>query len=408
MRATLAGPVRLSRVEARRLAIRAQGLARSRPGTRATRRHVRQVLDTVGAVQIDAVNAVARSHDLVLHARLGAHTATLLDDAARAGETFEYWGHEASHLPVELHPLLRWRMEAARRGEAWANVVETARKDARFVTVVREAVAERGASTAGELAELLRPRQRPKAAWWDWDDTKSVLEYLFWTGEVTARRRPDFTRVYDLTERTLPPEVVGAETPTDDRAQSELLLRAARAMGVATAADLADYFRMKLATTAPLLQRLVRSKKLLMAEVEGWREPGYLDPEAPEPRVTKARALIAPFDSLIWYRPRVERLFAMNYRVEIYTPAPNRRFGYYVMPFLLGDQLVGRVDLKADRSTGALKVLLAHREPTAPPAGALIEPLHTELAELARWLGLERLSVTQRGELARGLAVAAR
>ena len=402
------GPVVLSLVEARRLAVRAQGLARARPTTAITRRHVRQVLDTVGAVQIDAVTAVARSHDLVMHARLGAHPATLMDDAAHAGETFEYWGHEASHLPVALHPLLRWRMEDARRGEAWANVVEAARKDPRFVALVRDAVAERGASTAGELAELLRPRQRPKAAWWDWDDTKSVLEYLFWTGEVTARRRRDFTRVYDLTERAIPAEVLAMRTPPQDKAYSELLLGAARAMGVATAADLADYYRLKVADCAPVLQKLVRTKKLVPAEVEGWREPAYLDPEAPSPRATKARALIAPFDSLIWFRPRVERLFAMNYRVEIYTPAPQRRFGYYVMPFLFGDQLVARVDLKADRAAGVLKVLLAHREPSAPPAGELIEPLHRELADLARWLGLERVQVAQKGELAKGLALAAR
>lgn len=402
------GPVRLSIVEARRLAVRAQGLARTRPSTTVTRRHLHQVFDTVGAVQIDAVTAVARSHDLVLHARLGAHSGSLLNDAAQAGETFEYWGHEASHLPVALHPLLRWRMEAARRGEAWTNVVEAARKDPRFVSAVRDAVAERGASTAGELSELLRPRQRPKGAWWDWDDTKSVLEYLFWTGEVTARRRTDFTRVYDLTERAIPADVLASRTPQPDKAHSELLLRAARAMGVATAADLADYFRLKVATCAPLLQKLVRTKKLVLADVDGWREPAYLDPEAPEPRPTKARALIAPFDSLIWFRPRVERLFAMSYRVEIYTPAPQRRFGYYVMPFLLGDQLVGRVDLKAERSTGVLKVLLAHREPTAPPAADLIEPLHAELVDLARWLGLERLQVTQKGELAKGLAVTAR
>lgn len=402
------GPVVLSLVEARRLAVRAQGLARARPATAITRRHVRQVLDTVGAVQIDAVTAVARSHDLVMHARLGAHGARLMDDAAQAGETFEYWGHEASHLPVALHPLLRWRMDDARRGEAWANVVEAARADPRFVAVVREAVAERGASTAGELAELLRPRQRPKAAWWDWDDTKSVLEYLFWTGEVTARRRSDFTRVYDLTERAIPAEVLAVRTPPRDKAYGELLLGAARAMGVATVADLADYYRLKVADCAPVLQKLVRTKKLVPAQVEGWREPAYLDPEAPAPRATKARALIAPFDSLIWFRPRVERLFAMNYRVEIYTPAPQRRFGYYVMPFLLGDQVVGRVDLKADRAAGVLKVLLAHREPTAPPAGELIEPLHGELADIARWLGLERLQVAHKGELAKGLALAAR
>ena len=398
------GPVRLSNVEARRLAVRAQGLARARPSTTVTRRHLRQVLDTVGGVQIDAVTAVARSHDLVLHARLGAHRPTLFDEAAAAGDTFEYWGHEASHLPVALHPLLRWRMAAARRGEAWSNVVAAARKDPRFVVAVRDAVAESGACTAGELAERLRPRQRPRDTWWDWDDTKSVLEYLFWTGEITARRRPDFTRVYDLTERVIPAEVLAMRTPTDDRARTELLLRAARSMGVATVADLADYYRLKVADCAPLVQRLVRSKKLRVAEVETWREPAYLDAEAPDPRPTKARALIAPFDSLIWFRPRVERLFAMSYRVEIYTPAPQRRFGYYVMPFLLGDELVARVDVKADRAAGVLKVLLAHREPTAPPAAQLVEPLHTELMDLATWLGLERLAIGQKGELAPGLA----
>lgn len=402
------GPVQLTRVEARRLAVRAQGLAKARPGDTVAPRHLRDVLATVGVVQIDAVNVVARNHDLVVHARLGPHRSTLLDDAARTGDTFEYWGHEASHLPVSLHPLLRWRMEAAQRGEAWSSVVKVAKQDPRFVTTVREAIADRGASTAGELAELLRPRQRPKGAWWDWDDTKAVLEYLFWTGEVTARRRADFTRVYDLTERALPPEVLAMRTPSVEAAQRELLLVAARAMGVATADDLADYFRLKVTACRPLLDALVKGKKLLRAEVEGWREPAFLDPEAPTPRATKGRALLAPFDSLIWHRPRVERVFGMSYRVEIYVPAPQRRFGYYVMPFLLGDRLVARLDLKADRAAGVLKVLLAHREPEAPPAAEVVEPLHAELSDMAAWLGLERLSVTLRGELARDLATAAR
>ncbi len=402
------GPVQLSSVEARRLAVRAQGLARTRPKAAVTRRHVREVMDRVGGVQIDAVNAVARNHDLVLHARLGHHPPTLLAEAAHHGDTFEYWGHEASHLPVALHPLFRWRMEAARRGEAWSTVVKVAQQDPRFVMTVRDAIAERGASTAGELAELLRPRQRPKGAWWDWDDTKAVVEYLFWTGEVSARRRPDFTRVYDLTERVVPPSVMAVRTPPVDVAHRELLMVAARAMGVATADDLADYFRMKTTDCRPLLDTLVRRKSLLRAEVEGWRDLAYLDPEAPTPRATKARALIAPFDSLIWYRPRVERLFHMNYRVEIYVPAAQRRFGYYVMPFLLGDRLVARVDLKADRGAGVLKVLLAHSEPDAPPAGEVVEPLHAELSEIAAWLGLQRVSVMQRGDLAGKLALVAR
>lgn len=402
------GPVALSIVEARRLAVRAQGLARARPSTKVTRRHLLQVMSTVGCIQIDAVTAVARSHDLVVHARMGAHASSLFAQAAHVGEVFEYWGHEASHLPVDAHPLLRWRMEAARHGEAWESTVRVARADPRFVVSVHDAVTERGPSTAGELAELLRPRQRPKGAWWDWDDTKAVLEYLFWTGEVTARRRTDFTRVYDLTERVIPADVLATPTPTAAQAKSQLLLRAARALGVATAEDLADYYRLKVTDCRPLLDALVASKELLPAQVETWRQPAYLDPQAPAPRATKARTLLAPFDSLIWFRPRVERLFAMTYRVELYTPAPKRRFGYYVMPFLLGDQLVGRVDLKADRAAGALKVLLAHREPTAPAPAELVEPLHAELMDVARWLGLERLSIGQRGELARDLAAVAR
>lgn len=402
------GPVALSIVEARRLAVRAQGLARARPSTKVTLRHVHQVMNSVGCIQIDAVTAVARSHDLVMHARVGAHTPALFAQAADVGKVFEYWGHEASHLPVDVHPFLRWRMDAAKRGEAWASVVEAARADPHFVASVRDAVTERGASTAGELAELLRPRQRPKGAWWDWDDTKAVLEYLFWTGEVTARRRADFTRVYDLTERVIPADILAIATPTPVQAHRELLLRAARAMGVATAEDLADYYRMKVADCRAVLDALVASKDLLAATVDTWRQPAYLDPQAPTPRPTKARALLAPFDSLIWFRPRVERLFHMTYRVELYTPASKRRFGYYVMPFLLGDELVGRLDLKADRGAGVLKVLLAHREPQAPPAETLVEPLHAELLDVAHWLGLNRLSISHRGELARDLIAVAR
>jgi hypothetical protein len=388
----------LSLAQARRIALAAQGFADPRPPGRVDRRHVRRVLDRVGLIQIDSVNVLVRSQELPLFARLGPHDRALLPRLSAAGELFEYWGHEASLIPSERHRLFRWRMEAGARGETWDGIARLARERPGLVDQVLRSVAERGPVAARDLTE----RARPKGAWWDWDDTKRALEFLFWSGRLAARRRAsDFARLYDLPERVLPADALALDTPPESEARKALLLLAARSLGVATARDLADYHRQRLPAVRPLLAELVEQGALRAVAVEGWAETGYLHPEARAPRRVRARALLSPFDSLVWERARAERLYGFRYRVEIYVPAPRRVHGYYVLPFLLGERLVARCDLKADRAAGALLVRSAWGEPGAP-AGTAHE-LAAELRLMAGWLGLAGIEVADRGDLAPAL-----
>ncbi|HEY8094419.1 MAG TPA: crosslink repair DNA glycosylase YcaQ family protein [Acidimicrobiales bacterium] len=391
----------LSRSQARRMALAAQGFTDARPTGRVDRRHLRRVMDRVGLIQIDSVNVLVRSQELPLFARLGPHPRDLLPRAAADGELFEYWGHEASHIRAEHHRLFRWKMARATE-RAWGSVARMGRDRPGYVEAVFEMVAERGPVVAGELSE----RTAPKGAWWDWDHAKLALEWLFYTGRITARRRVnDFARLYDLPERMLPPAVLAAPTPPEPEARKELLVLAAGSLGVGTVRDLADYHRQLIPTCRPLIAELVEDGRLVAVTVEGWKEPAYLHPEAALPRWVRARALLSPFDSLVWERPRLERVFGFHYRIEIYTPAPKRRFGYYVLPFLLGDELVARVDLKAERAAGALLVRGAYAEPGVPE-GLVAQEMAEELASMAGWLGLDRVVVEPRGDLAPALRAA--
>jgi hypothetical protein len=390
--------VGLSAAEARRVALAAQGFARARPTGRVDRRHVRRLLGDIGLVQIDSVNVLVRSQELPLFARLGPHDRSLLPAMTDAAELFEYWAHEASHLPMTAYPLFRWRMDDA-EGHAWKGVVRMQREHPGFIEQVLATVAERGPVVAGDL----RTRTGPKGTWWDWDHGKLALEWLFWSGRLTARRRmSDFARVYDLADRVIPREVRSSPVPSRKEAHRELLMRAAAHHGVATAKDLADYHRLSLTECGPLLTELVEDGRLLEADVEGWgadrRSVAYLHPEATMPRRVDARALLSPFDPVVWERSRAERLFGFRYRIEIYTPQAKRVHGYYVLPFLLGDRLVGRVDLKADRARSVLVVQSAWHEPGCDTP-EVVEELAAELAVMARWLGLARVEVTGRGDL---------
>ncbi|MFV0307975.1 MAG: winged helix-turn-helix domain-containing protein [Desertimonas sp.] len=383
----------LSRDQARRIAVRAQGLGQPRPAGRIDRRHLRRVFDDVGVVQIDSVNVLVRSHEMPLFARLGPHPRRLLPDAAGDGEVFEYWAHEAAFVPSVDHRLWRWRMAAPPR---WRALSQLAERRPGFVDEVLARVAAEGPLSAGELDE----RVGPKGTWWDWDDGKIALEYLLGQGELVAVRRPrDFARLYDLTERVLPAAALAAPDLTETEAGAELLERAARSYGVATLVDLADYHRQKPTRCKPLVQNLVDAGRLVPVTVEGWERPAFLHPDAIVPRRVEGRALLSPFDSLVWNRERNLRLFDFHYRIEIYTPAAKRVYGYYVLPFLLDDRLVARVDLKADRSARTLLVKSAHPEPGCDPQ-ATVDPLLAELLDLARWLGLERLVIHDRGQLA--------
>jgi uncharacterized protein YcaQ len=362
-------------------------------------------VERLGALQLDAVNVVARTQYLVLFARLGPYDRDHLHRlAGPRGPIFEYWGHMASLQPVALHPLLRWRMErGGSYGErtAHSSRIDTwAREHAGYIDSVLAEVGERGPLSASMLSE---PRRRDGEWWGRRSVGRQALEHLFERGQVAAWRTPSFERVYDLPERALPAEVLAAPTPGIEDAQRCLLLRAADALGVATARDLADYFRIRTAEASRGVRELVEGGELISVDVEGWSEPGYVRPGVTPARPRRTHAtLLSPFDSLIWDRTRTERLFGFEYRIEIYTPAARRRYGYYVLPVLLGDRLVGRLDLKADRQLGALRVLAAHAEQGADH-GAVATAVASELETMSTWLGTDRVEVSDRGDLAPAL-----
>lgn len=391
----------LSAKEARRIALAAQGFGRARPVS-PSRRHLISTIEALGVVQIDSVNVVSRSHYLPFFSRLGPYDRALLEDLAwgRRPALAEYWAHEASLTPLATHPLLRWRMADAAEGVGvWKGVAAFLRGHGDFIDQALAAVAERGPLPASAL-EL---GAKGEGGWWGWSEAKRAMECLFWTGRLTtATRRGSFERVYDLPERVLPPAIHAAPTPDRAEAQRRLLTIAARAMGVATERDLRDYFRLGPAETRTALAELVEAGELVPATVEGWGRPAFLHPDAPRARPIKARALLSPFDNLIWFRERAERLFDVRVRLEIYTPAHKREHGYYVLPFLQDEAITARVDLKADRKAGRLIVLAAHAEPSANDRTAVL--LAAELQAMAGWLGLGGVAVQPRGDLASALA----
>lgn len=390
-------PVTLSRADARALALRAQGFADPRPAGAVDRRHVRRVLRRIHLLQLDSINVVVRSHYLPLFSRLGPYPRALVDRMAyRDRELIELWAHEASLVPAWLHPLLRWRMHRVSAGEWWKTMAYFSKERAGYVDAVLAEVAERGPLTAGELDDPGASR----GAWWGWADGKRALEFLFAMGHLAVADRRNFERVYDLTERVLPRAVLDEPTPPDDVARKKLLVLAADALGVATDDDLLDYWRIRGQRRGPLVPELVEEGELVAADVEGWGRTAYVRPSAAgrRRRPADACALLSPFDSLVWHRPRTERLFDFHLRLEVYVPRPKRTYGYYVLPFLLGDRLVGRVDLKADRREGALLVPGAFVEDGVDPR-VVVEPLATELRRMVTWLELDRVEVGDRGEL---------
>ena len=385
--------------EARRIALAAQGFAAPRPRGKIDRRHLRKVIEQIGLIQIDAVNVLVRSQELPLFARLGPHPRSLIFDATEAGELFEYWAHEASHVSMDHYQLFRWKMAKEHR---WKDVESMRTKRPDFMSVVLERVAQSGPVVSGDF----NSRVGPKGAWWDWDDAKLALEHLFWTGEVTARRRrSDFARLYHLRERWIPAEVLARPIPSENEARKQLLLLAAKHHGIGTLGDLSDYYRQKNAPCKPLVNELVEEGLLRQVTVEGWAQPAYMHAAARVPRRVSARGLLSPFDSLVFNRERTERVFNFRYRIEIYTPPPKRIYGYYVLPFLLGEDLVGRLDLKADRQNSTLLVQSAFGEPGVPPE-AIVGELAEELQLMAGWLGLSSVTVMPRGDLATALSKA--
>jgi uncharacterized protein YcaQ len=391
----------VSAAAARRIALAAQGFADARPTGRIDRRHARRLFDRIGLIQIDSVNVVVRSQELPVFARLGPHRRDLLSNMAADGELFEYWGHEASLLPIEHYPLFGFQRSAGYKGYGPLGLERIERQRPGYVASVMAEVEAAGPVTAAELSE----GGRRKGTWWDWSDGKRTLEYLFWTGRLAATRRDNFEREYDLAERVIPPAILDVPPVPEEEARRELLALSARALGIATSRDLADYYRLQPTKSKGALAELVEAGRVVPVRVDGWKEVAYLDPEARMPRRVRARALLSPFDSLVWERSRTERIWAFHYRIEIYTPKPKRRFGYYVLPFLLGEDLVARVDLKADRSAGLLRVPGAFAELGVTP-DEVAEPLAEELRLMASWLGLRDVAVGDRGDLVKPLQAA--
>jgi len=393
--------------QARRLALAAQGFGGPRPKG-VSGRTILNLVRRIGLLQLDSVNVFCRSHYMPVFSRLGPYDPALLDRLAGHGgprrdrRLFEYWAHEASLVPFELHPLLRWRM-AQVDAAAWGTIARVAREQPELVEEVHQLVAGSGPIKASATG-FTRPPPGPDEMW-NWHQGKRVLEYLFFTGRVTAAGRVNFERLYDLPERVLPAKVLALPTPSEPDAQRELVRIAARALGVAAEPDLGDYFRLPRAASKARVSELVQSGELRQVEVEGWHPPGYVWHESRLPRRMQARALLSPFDPLVWNRDRALRLFGFRYRIEIYTPAAERVHGYYVLPFLLGDRLVARVDLKSDRREGVLRVRGAYREEDTDAETVAAELAET-LEEVAAWLGLDAVAVEERGDLAPLLASA--
>ena len=397
----------LSQAQARRIALAAQGFL-DPPHEQPTMRTLARTLGRTGVLQVDSVNVLQRAHYMPLYSRMGPYDVDLVRRASetRPRRMVEYWAHVQAYMPVDLWPFMRHRMARYRDGRHkwWGSVVTDELTEGLLLEI-----SDRGASTARDLDDGL---PRKKEHWgWNWSTTRRALDYLFMVGDVAvAGRNSQFEIRYDLPERVIPAEYLKAPTPTEHDAVKELVRRAARSHGVGTLRDLADYYRLRSVPgqsqtgAAPVVAELVEEGELLPVTVEGVRRPAYLHRDARIPRRVGARALLSPFDPVVWERERTEALFDFHYRIEIYTPVDKRIHGYYVLPFLLGDRIVGRVDLKADRKTGLLMVRSAYAEPGAPDETA--EELAAELERMAGWLGLHTVVVEPRGDLAPRLSMA--
>lgn len=397
----------LSLPEARRLALSSLGFGAPRPAKPGLA-HVRGVAQRLNAIQIDSVNVLVRAHHMPAFSRLGPYPVATLDTLAyKRRELFEYWGHAACLLPTALYPLLRFRMDVRHSGRHWGVSTPAMR---RFIEAVLEQVKARGPLTAAEI----EGGGKATGSWWGWSEGKRAVEILFHQGRVAVSGRRNFERLYDLPERVFPPHVLSAVVPSPDDSKKQLLVLAAKAHGIGTARDLAGYFHIegwydrsrtdgRLRSELPrLMAELVEEQRLQPVRVDGWQEQAYTLPQAKIPKQLHASALVSPFDPLLWERAPAQRLFGFDYKIEIYVPAPKRIYGYYVLPFLLGDRFAARVDLKADRQSSTLLIPGAFLEDGLSPSYVAAE-LAQELRSLAHWLNLDRIAVGDKGNLAQVL-----
>lgn len=379
--------------QARRLALNAQGFSGRQPATLVKSTQVNRMIERLGVLQIDSVNALVRSHYLPLFSRLGNYAPELLDQAAwsqgRKRSLFEYWGHEASLLPLSMYPLMRWRMQRAAQGQGiYQQLARFGREQQDTIRRVLASVQEMGALGAGSLST----RQERAGPWWGWSAEKHALEWLFAAGEVTVAGRRGFERLYDLPERVIPASIRQQPLVDESEAQRALLLHAAAALGVGTEKDLRDYFRLGVLECRQALSDLLEEGSLQRCEVQGWKQPGYCLMGVALPRKVCASALLSPFDSLVWERSRTERLFDFRYRLEIYTPPDKRLYGYYVLPFLHHERIAARVDLRAERALSRLAVHAVHEEPRGLDEEGM-QALALNLRRMADWLGLATIQL---------------
>ncbi len=396
---------------ARRLALASLGFGAARPA-RAGAAHVRATAERLSAIQIDSVNVLARAHYLPTYSRYGPYPTSALDALAHGRrELFEYWGHAACFLPIDLYPLMRWRME--NQCAAWAGV---SAKTKRFMQAVHDEVVERGPMSASELSM----GGKSTGPWWGWSEGKQAIELLFAQGRVAVAGRRNFERLYDIPERVIPHAVLRADGIAPSEAKKGLILRAARAMGVGTAKDIAQYFhidawwdrlsvngRRAPGNTGALFDELVEEGRLKRVRVDGWKQPALVVAGARIPKSIDVRAIVSPFDPLLWERKWTKAVFGFDYQIEIYVPGPKRIYGYYVLPFLLGDRFAARVDLKADRKTSTLLVHAAYVE-RGFDAGRVADAVAEELRSMATWLSLDSFALGRKGNLAPALKRALR
>jgi uncharacterized protein len=391
----------VSAQQAKRIALAAQGFSK-RPISKTTPQNLIRMIDKLGVVQIDSVNVLTRAHYLPAFSRLGAYSTNLLDAAAwgQTPKLMEYWAHEASLIPFELQPFLRWRMADARAGVGiWKGVAKFIKEQPQLMKQVHGHIALHGPLPASAL-KFGNPGAR---GWWGWSEAKRATECLFWCGDLcSATRNASFERLFTLPETIIPPDILNTPTPSRIEAQSHLLKIALRAMGIAGERDLRDYFRMGLADTKTALNQLIENKDIIPVAVEGWKHVGFMEKQIKSAPEFRNHALLSPFDNLIWHRDRAERLFNIRVKLEIYTPSDQRVHGYYVLPFLEGEAITARVDLKADRKTSTLIVHASHAEAcaTADTPARLAD----ELELMARWLGLNAIKIIRKGNLATAVA----